>query len=70
LGLLQAMPPPAGVTAMRTIQTESASPIFETSRRRSYAIVVGVLLVIGYFCSAAVLIRDYSTRSPRVEQVA
>ena len=55
---------------MSTVQTESASHIFETSRRRSYGVVVGVLLVIGYFCSAAVLIRDYSAASPSVEQVA
>jgi hypothetical protein len=64
------MPPPAGENVMSAIQTESASHIFETSRRRSYGVVVGVLLVIGYFCSAAVLIRDYSARSPSVEQVA
>ena len=39
--------------------------------RRAHAEhAVGVLLVIGYFCSAAILIRDYSARSPSVEQVA
>jgi len=46
-------------------QTESLSNIFKTSRRRSYGLVVGCFLVLGYFGSAAVLIRDY-TRAPRV----
>jgi hypothetical protein len=64
------MPPPAGENTMSPTQIESTSNIFQTSRRRSYGVVVGVLLVIGYFCSAAVLIRDYSSRSPSVEEVA
>jgi hypothetical protein len=42
-------------------QIPSASRIFQTSRRRSHALLVGVLLVLGYFGSAAVLIRDYSS---------
>ena len=50
--------------------TETASPLFQTSRRRSHGLVVGVLLVLGYFTTAAVLIRDYSAASPSVEQVA
>ena len=54
-----------------TTETETASSrLFETSRRRSSLLVVGILVVLGYFCAAAVLIRDYSTRSPSVEQVA
>lgn len=51
-------------------RTETASPIFQTSRRRSHGLVVGILLVLGYFTTAAVLIRDYSTAPSSVEQVA
>jgi hypothetical protein len=53
-----------------TSQIETTSRIFETSRRRSHTLLVGILVVVGYFCAAAVLIRDYSTRAPGVEQVA
>jgi len=41
-------------------QIESSSRIFQTSRRRSRGLLVGVLLVVGYFGTAAVLIRDYT----------
>jgi len=54
----------------RTVTT--SAPLFETSRRRSHGLVVGILLVLGYFGTAAVLIRDYSAApSPsNVEQGA
>jgi hypothetical protein len=51
-----------------TVQT--TSPLFQTSRRRSHGLVVGILLVLGYFGTAAVLIRDYSASPSNVEQVA
>ena len=51
-------------------RTDAAFPIFQASRRRSHGLVVGVLLVLGYFTTAAVLIRDYSTAPSSVEQVA
>jgi len=51
-------------------QTESATTIFQSSRRRSHALLAGVLLVLGYFGGAAVLIRDYSVPSASVAQVA
>ncbi|HUM10074.1 MAG TPA: hypothetical protein VLT82_03890 [Myxococcaceae bacterium] len=53
-----------------TAQTQSASHIFQTSRRRSYGLLLGVLLVLGYFGSAAILIRDYSATPSDFEQVA
>jgi hypothetical protein len=40
--------------------TQSSSRIFQTSRRRSHGLLLGVLLVLGYFGSAVVLIHDYS----------
>jgi hypothetical protein len=49
---------------------DTTSRLFQTSRRRSNGLVVGVLLVLGYFGTAAVLISDYSASSPNVEQVA
>ena len=36
-------------------------PLFQTSRRRSHLVVVGILVVLGYFGAATLLIRDYST---------
>lgn len=51
-------------------RTVTVSPLFETSRRRSYGLVVGILVVLGYFGTAAVLIRDYSAAPSSVEQVA
>jgi len=51
-------------------QTASATTIFQSSRRRSHALLVGILLVLGYFGGAAVLIRDYSAPTVNVEQVA
>ena len=54
-----------------TTTVDTTSRLFQTSRRRSHGLVVGVLLVLGYFGTAAVLIRDYSVSSPSsVEQVA
>lgn len=50
--------------------TDTASRIFQTSRRRSHGLVVGILLVLGYFGTAAVLISDYSASSPNVARVA
>jgi hypothetical protein len=50
---------------------DTTSRLFQTSRRRSHGLVVGILLVFGYFGTAAVLIRDYSVSSPSpVEQGA
>ena len=49
---------------------DTTSPIFQTSRRRSHALVVGILLVLSYFGTAAVLISDYSASPSRVERVA
>ena len=51
-------------------RTETTSLLFQTSRRRSHGLVVGILLVLGYFTTAAVLIRDYSAAPASVEQVA
>ena len=42
-------------------KNETASRIFHSSRRRASGLLVGVLLVVGYFGSAAILIRDYSS---------
>ena len=42
-------------------KNETASRIFQTSRRHASGLLLGVLLVVGYFASAAVLIRDYSS---------
>jgi len=42
-------------------RNETASRIFQTSRRRAHGLLVGVILVLGYFGSAAVLISDYSS---------
>jgi len=64
------MPPPAGEMIMSANQSESASRMFQTSRRRSHGLAVGLLLVLGYLGSAAVLIRDYTAASPSIEQVA
>ncbi len=64
----QAMPP-AGEKTMRA-QTESVSPIFQNSRRRSPGLVLGILLVLGYFGTAVVLIRDYSAAPSTFDQVA
>jgi hypothetical protein len=50
--------------------TDTTSRIFQTSRRRSHGLLVGILLVLGYFGTAAVLISDYSASSPSVTQVA
>ncbi len=55
---------------MSANQSETASRMFQTSRRRSHGLTVGFLLVLGYLCSAAVLIREYTAPSPSVEQVA
>ena len=33
-------------------------------------LMTGIVLVLGYVCSAAVLVRDYTSASPTVEQVA
>jgi len=51
-------------------ETPSPSRIFQTSRRRSHGLLVGVLLVLGYFGSAVVLIRDYSAPSVVAEHNA
>jgi hypothetical protein len=64
------MPPPAGEMIMSANQSETASRMFQTSRRRSHGLALGVLLVIGYVFGAGVLIRDYTAASPSVEQVA
>jgi len=50
----------AGGEKTMNTQIESSSRIFQTSRRRSRGLLVGVLLVVGYFGTAAVLIRDYT----------
>jgi len=50
-------------------QTESVSPIFQTSRRRSPGLVLGILLMLGYFGTAVVLIRDYSAAPSTFEQL-
>lgn len=50
--------------------TDTTSRLFQTSRRRSHGLVVGILLVLGYFGTAAVLISDYSSSSPTVEHLA
>ena len=55
---------------MSANQSESASRMFQTSRRRSHGLALGILLLVGYLGSAAVLIRDYTAASPSVEQVA
>jgi|GEM_PF-409706 len=55
---------------MSANQSETASRMFQTSRRRSHGLALGVLLVIGYVFGAGVLIRDYTAASPSVEQVA
>jgi hypothetical protein len=60
---------PRGEQTM-SAQTESVSRIFQTSRRRSHGLLVGILLVLGYFGSAVVLIRDYSAAPSLFEQVA
>ncbi|HEY1335424.1 MAG TPA: hypothetical protein VGF31_14270 [Myxococcaceae bacterium] len=53
-----------------TVETTSSS-LFQTSRRRSHALVVGILLVLAYFGTAAILISDYSASAPvRVERIA
>jgi len=49
-------------------KNETASRIFHSSRRRASGLLVGVLLVVGYFGSAAILIRDYSTASAAFRQ--
>lgn len=51
-------------------QPESVSHLFQTSRRRSHGLLVGIFLVLGYFGSAAVLIRDYSAPPSSFEQIA
>lgn len=51
---------PPKETTMST-KNETASRIFHSSRRRASGLLVGVLLVVGYFGSAAILIRDYSS---------
>ncbi|HVP60470.1 MAG TPA: hypothetical protein VMT11_07920 [Myxococcaceae bacterium] len=51
-------------------QTESVSPLFQTSRRRSHGLLLGIFLVLGYFGSAAVLIRDYSAAPSASVQVS
>jgi len=54
-----------------TTTVDTASRLFQTSRRRSHGLVVGILLVLGYFGTAAVLIGDYSASpSSTVEQAA
>jgi len=54
-----------------TTTVDTTSRPFQTSRGRSHGFLVGILLVLGYFGTAAVLIRDYSVSSPSsVEQVA
>lgn len=54
-----------------TTTADTASRLFENSRRRSHGLVLGILLVLGYFGAAAILISDYSSSSrSRVEQVA
>src|SRR5262249_10182699 len=50
-------PPPTGSPPAMTT-TDTTSRIFQTSRRRSHGLVVGILLVLGYFGTAAVLISD------------
>jgi hypothetical protein len=51
-------------------QTASATTIFRSSRRRSHGLLAGVLLVLGYFGVAAVLIRDYSVPTVSVDRIA
>lgn len=51
-------------------QTESVSSIFRASRSRSHGLLVGILVVLGYFCGAAVMIRDYSVGPSSFDQVA
>ena len=53
-----------------TTTVDTTSRLFQTSRRRSHGLVVGVLLVLGYFGTAVILFRDYSVSWPSsVEQV-
>lgn len=53
-----------------TTTVDTTPRIFQTSRRRSQGLLLGILLVLGYFGTAAVLISDYSGTPPRVEKVA
>ena len=53
-----------------TTTVDTASRLFQTSRRRSHGLVVGILLVLGYFGTAAVLIGDYSASPSTVQQAA
>ena len=53
-----------------TTTVDTTPRIFQTSRRRSNMLVLGILLVLGYFGTAAVLISDYSATPSRVEKVA
>jgi len=53
-----------------TAPIESVSRIFQTSRRRSHGLLAGILLVVGYFGTAVVLIRDYSVAPSAFEQIA
>jgi hypothetical protein len=54
-----------------TTTVDTTSRLFQTSRRRSHGLVVGILLVLAYFGTAAILISDYSSSAPtRVEQAA
>jgi hypothetical protein len=53
-----------------TTTIDTTPGLFQTSRRRSHLLALGILLVLGYFGTAAVLISDYSGTPSRVEKVA
>ena len=53
-----------------TTTLDTTSPLFQTSRSRSHLLLLGILLVLGYFGTAAVLISNYSGTPTRVEKVA
>lgn len=50
--------------------TQSVSSIFQTSRRRSNALLAGVMLAVGYLGGAALLIRDYTVQSSTIVRSA
>ena len=53
-----------------TTTIDTTSRLFQTSRSRSHMLVLGILLVLAYFGTAAVLIGNYSLASSHVERVA
>jgi len=53
-----------------TTQTQSVSSIFQNSRRRSNALLAGVMLAVGYLGGAALLIRDYTVQSSSIVRPA